>query len=428
VPITTNFMGFFKPLDYWAWAAREDVVANDCYPEPHDPRSIAGAAMAYDLMRSLRAGQPWLLMEQVTSQVQWRPRNPLKRPGQMRLLSYQAVSRGADGVMFFQWRASLAGAEKFHGAMLPHGGTDTRVWREVVELGGELAQLAQLRDTRVPADVAIVFDWNSWWALELECRPSSDITMMRQLEAYYEVLYRRNIAVDFVPPGGDLSSYRVVLAPNLYLADEALAASLERFVGGGGTLVMSPLSGIADARDHIYPGGYPAPFRKLLGLKIAEFDPYPLEHTNYLRTSDGARFEARVWSDVIELEGAQAIGEYEADFYAGWPAITRHTLGAGHSYYLGTCLGPDGMAWLLDRALGEAGVQPLLIAPAGVEIGRRTDGAQNFTFVLNHNDHAVEIDLPAAARDLLGGQAQVQRVSLGAFGAAILAHPVGAGD
>ena len=420
VPVTTNFMGFFKPLDYWAWAAREDIVANDCYPEPRDPQSIIGAAMAYDLMRSLRGGQPWLLMEQVTSQVQWRPRNPLKRPGQMRLLTYQAVARGADGVMFFQWRGALAGAEKFHGAMLPHGGTDTRVWREMAELGGELAQLAALRDTRVPADVAILFDWHSWWALELECRPSSDITMLRQLEAYYNVLYRRNIAVDFVPPGGDLSGYRAVLVPNMYMADEALAAALERFVTGGGTLVMSPLSGIADARDHIYPGSYPAPFRTLLGLKIEEFDPYPLDHSNHLRTSDGARFATRLWSDIIDLEGAQAIADYEADFYAGRPAITRHTLGAGQSYYVGTCLEPDGMTWLLDRALGEAGVQSPLAAPEGVEIGRRTDGVQNFTFVLNHNDHAVEIALPTPARDLLGGAAQVERLALGAFGAAIL--------
>ncbi|MEP7190812.1 MAG: beta-galactosidase trimerization domain-containing protein, partial [Roseiflexaceae bacterium] len=353
-------------------------------------------------------------------QVQWRPRNPLKRPGQMRLLSYQAVSRGADGVMFFQWRGALAGAEKFHGAMLPHGGTDTRVWREMAELGGELAQLAALRDTRVPADLAILFDWHSWWALELECRPSSDITMLRQLESYYNVLYRRNIAVDFVPPGGDLSGYRAVLVPNIYLADEALAASLERFVTGGGTLVMSPMSGIADARDHIYPGGYPAPFRKLLGLKIEEFDPYPLDHINQIRTADGARFETHVWSDMIDLEGAQAIADYETDFYTGRPAITRHRLGAGQSYYLGTCLGPDGMTWLLDRALSEAGVQSPLAVPEGVELGRRTDGVQQFTFVLNHNDHAVEITLPAPTQDLLSGQVVTGTLALSAFGAAIL--------
>jgi beta-galactosidase len=312
--------------------------------------------------------------------------------------------------------------------MLPHGGTDTRVWREVVELGGELARLAALRDTRVPAEVAILFDWHSWWALELECRPSSDITMLRQLQAYYDVLFRRNIAVDFVPPGGDLSGYRAVLVPNLYLADEELAASLDHFVSSGGTLVMSPLSGIADARDQIYPGGYPAPFRKLLGLKIEEFDPYPLDHTNHLSTADGARFETRLWSDVIDLEGAQAIAGYESDFYAGRPAITRHALGSGQSYYLGTCLGSDGMAWLLDRALGEAGVQPLLAAPEGVEIGRRTDGAQHFTFVLNHNDHAVEINLPAPARDLLGGQTHAETLALGAFGAAILVEADGDGE
>ncbi|HJZ45921.1 MAG TPA: beta-galactosidase [Roseiflexaceae bacterium] len=427
VPVTTNFMGFFKPLDYWAWAAREDVVAHDCYPDPRDRDSIVAAAMSYDLMRSLRSGQPWILMEQVTSQVQWRPRNPLKRPGQMRLLSYQAVARGADGVMFFQWRASLAGAEKFHGAMLPHTGTESRVWREVTELGSELARLAALRDTRVPAEVAILFDWHSWWALELECRPSSDIRMRHQLQAYYDVLFRRNIAVDFVQPGRDLSGYRAVLVPNLYLADEQVAGSLERFVGGGGTLVMSPLSGIADASDHIYPGGYPAPFRKLLGLRIEEFDPYPLDHANHLITADGERFETWLWSDIIALEGAQSIASYGADFYAGRPAIARHALGQGQSYYLGTCLGPHGMAWLLDRALGEAGVRPPVEVPEGVEVGQRAGPRQRFTFVLNYNDQAIEIRLPAPAHDLLGGQMNAETLTLGAFDAAILADADGDG-
>nr|WP_286344520.1 beta-galactosidase [Frondihabitans sucicola] len=174
VPVTTNFMGFFKGADYWAWAREVDVVSDDSYPDPADPVSPVYAAMQRDLLRSVGSGRPWLLMEQSPGAVNWRERNAAKAPGQMRAWSYQCVGRGADGILFFQWRQAKAGAEKFHAGMLPHGGTDTRVFREVESLGAELAALssAGLVGERVEADVAIVFDWDSWWALEQEAAPA----------------------------------------------------------------------------------------------------------------------------------------------------------------------------------------------------------------------------------------------------------------
>ena len=131
-------MGFFKAVDYWTWAPEVDVVSDDTYPDPADPASPAYAAMVRDLMRSLGGGAPWILMEQSPSAVNWRAQNAAKAPGQMRAWSYQAVGRGADGVLFFQWRQSAAGSEKFHSGLVPHAGTDTRVWREVEQLGAEL--------------------------------------------------------------------------------------------------------------------------------------------------------------------------------------------------------------------------------------------------------------------------------------------------
>src|SRR3954453_3363753 len=175
VPITTNFMGFFKPVDYWKWAQEVDVISDDSYPDPADPDAAAYAAMSRDLMRSLRGGQPWILMEQAPSAVNWRQRNAPKAPGQMRAWSYQAVARGADGILFFQWRQSAAGAEKFHSGMVPHSGTDTRVWREIEELGQELASLSDsLAGTRVTGErAALVLDWDSWWAIEQPASPTS---------------------------------------------------------------------------------------------------------------------------------------------------------------------------------------------------------------------------------------------------------------
>jgi beta-galactosidase len=421
IPVTTNFMGFFKPLDYWRWAAREDVVSHDSYPDPADPHAAADAAASYDLMRSLGGGRPWLLMEQTTSLVDWRPRNTLKRPGQMRLWSYQALSRGADGVLFFQWRAQRFGAHKFHGAMLPHGGTSSRVWREVKALGNELKRLDPVLGTRVNAAAAIILDWESWWALELDtAKPAVDVRLLDQLQSYYRPLYAANVAVDFVPPEGDLSAYRLLLVPNLYLVSEATAANIERFVAEGGTLVMSFLSGIVDERDHIRAEGYTSAFRHVLGLEVEEFDAFAPERRTWIVTLEGDRYQCDLWSDLIQLDGAEAIASYAEDVHAGLPAATRHRFGEGASYYLGTRPEKSYMAALLRRVCAEAGVTATLAAPAGVEVVRREGGGRSFLFALNHGAEPAELQLPGPARDVLGGEEWDRRLLLEPLGVAVL--------
>ena len=210
----------------------------------------------------------------------------------MRLGSYQAIARGADGIMFFQWRQSKAGAEKHHSGMVPHGGTDTRVWRDVKALGNELPKLDSVLASQVKADVAILMDWNNWWALELDSRPSSDLKLIPQLYSYYKPLFERNITVDFAHPESDLSRYKLVIAPNLYLVNDASAKNINKYVEHGGNLVMSFFSGIVDENEHIHLGGYPAPFKEMLGLVVEEFAPYSETQTNSIRTTDGKQFKS----------------------------------------------------------------------------------------------------------------------------------------
>lgn len=407
IPVVTNFMGFFKPLDYWAWARHEDLVANDSYPDPSDPNAHIELAIISDLMRSLKPERPWVLMEQVTSHVNWRRRNATRLPGAMRLHSYQTVARGASGVMFFQWRASRSGGEQFHGAMLPHAGTNTRTWREVVALGAELKQLADLAPSHVPADVAIMFDWESWWALELEGKPSADLQMMPQVGAYYTPLFERNITVDFVPPDGDLARYKLLLIPNLYLVSAATAQAISQFVEQGGTVVISPFSGIVNPAVQVQLGGYPAPFRTLLGLTISEFAPYGHEQRGTIYTRDEATFGNSIWADAIELQGAEALAWHADGFLADQPVLTRNTHGRGAAYYLGTCLEHTGMRWLLDQVCAAAGVLPTAQVPDGVEAVRRTDGTHTWLFLLNHTASEVRIVLQPGAHDRLSGAAGV---------------------
>ena len=421
VPVTTNFMLNFKPLDYWTWAAREDLVTLDSYPDPSDPQAHVDAAMNYDLARSLRAGEPWLLMEQAPSQVNWRPHNLVKQPGQMRLWSHQAIARGSNGAMFFQWRASKAGAEKFHSGMVPHGGTATRTWREIVGLGQELRKLDALLSTRVQANVAILFDWESWWALELDSKPSKDLRLLDQVRRFYEPLYARNITVDFVAPGAALGGYRLLLAPNLYLIREAEARRLEEYVAAGGTLVMGPFSGIVDEHEQIYLGGYPAPFRALLGLRIEEFAPFAPGQSNGIVTEGGAIYSCDLWADVIELESAEPLASYTDGYYAGAPAITRNAFGAGAAYYVGTRPEPAAMAWLLEHVCAETGLGPAAVVPDGVEAIRRRSVTNELLYLLNHGEAPATITLERPAEELLSGRRLSGEFTLEGRGVAILA-------
>ena len=421
VPITTNFMGFFKPVDYWKWAGREDVVSHDCYPDPADPEAHIRAAMSYDLMRSLGGGKPWVLLEQTTVRVNWRERNVPKKPGWMRLWSHGAVAHGADGIMFFQWRASKAGAEKFHSAMVPHvEPEDSRSWREVKQLGAELAKLDEILGALGETQTAILLDWESWWALELDSKPSAAVRVLEGVYSLYKPLFEANVAVDFAHPEADLSRYRIVIAPNLYLISDGAAGNIKEFVAGGGTLLMSYFSGIVDENEHIRLGGYPAPLRKLLGLFVEDFVPFAAGEKNRLVTPDGASYSCDQWADLVHLEGAEPIASYERGFYAGTPAVTRHAFGEGTAYYLGTRPEERYTKALLERACRKAGVETPLEAPPGVEVVRRKTGEASFLFVLNHGDESVEVRLRKPARDLLTGAEHGGELTLEPLGVAVL--------
>ncbi|HKT56226.1 MAG TPA: beta-galactosidase, partial [Microbacterium sp.] len=303
IPITTNFIGMFKPLDYWKWAQELDVVSDDSYPDPLSPDVAVSAAMTRDLMRSLGGGRPWLLMEQATGYVNWRSVAGTKPGGMMHSLSMQAVARGADGIAFFQWRQSRGGAEKFHSGMLPHSGTDTRTWRNVVRLGSDLARLSAVASSGVDSRVAIVLDWNSWWAAEGEAH-QIQLDLHRNLLEWYRPLYEGNVHVDFVHPGGALDGYDLVIAPHLYPYTDEDGQHLADYAQSGGTLIVTWFSGHVDENDQARLGGYFGPLRPALGLSLDDFAPLP-EHRSIAVSSDRwGPLTGTQWSEYVRLEGA----------------------------------------------------------------------------------------------------------------------------
>ena len=401
IPITTNLMGFYKPLDYQKWAKKMDFISWDSYPAPGD--SPAAIAIRHDLMRGIKEQNSFVLMEQTPSVTNWLPYNRLKRPGEMRLLSYQAAAHGADAIQFFQLRRSVGACEKYHGAVIDHAGRDdTRVFLEVEKLGEELQLLGDaFLEGRTPAETAIVFDWDNWWALEYSAGPSVRMKYLDAVQDYYTALFEKNIPVDIIGVDDEISKYKIVIAPLLYMTKKGYAEKLETFVKAGGTFITTYFSGIVDEHDLVI-GAYPGELKELLGIWVEEQDALPEGEQNAF-VYGGEKYSADILCDLLHLEGAEGLSFYEKDFYQGMPAVTRNRYGKGNAYYVATRSIPEFYQHFMADVLREAEVDAILDTPHNVEATVRENGKGRTLFLLNHNTFGVEVVLEQECEDLLSG-------------------------
>ncbi len=394
IPVTTNLMDAFKPIDYFKLAKDMDIVALDSYPDPSNPNSYHTTPLQYDLMRGLKNGKPFILMEQAISHVNWRPVNAAKKPDQMRLISYQTIARGGDGIMFFQWRQAQRGSEKFHSSMVSHNADENaRGFREVCKLGHELSLLSELKGTSSRNKAALVFDFDNWWALEGEGKPSSLTTYMSLMEKYYTALFNLNIGVDVVPTDTDLSQYDIVIAPNLYMIKPGTKEILENFVHSGGTFICSFFSGIVDENDGAVYGAYPGPLSNLLGIYVEEVSPLNADET-YNISYDESPYNCTLWSEKVHLKEASSIGHYESDFLKNSPALTVNSFGSGKAYYVSTLPEDSLLEKLLSQIANEKGISQALSVPKGIEVVCRYSDLKQYIFLLNHSLEDQFIKLP----------------------------------
>ena len=387
-PIQTNMSGYIKKLDQFVMAARMDVVGWDNYPSPLHDKSLV--ALKHDVMRGLKGGQSFLLAEQSPNQQNWQPYNRLKRPGEVRMLTYQALAHGADSCLFFQLRQSRAGQEKFHGAVVGVSGReDTRVFKEMTQLGAELEKLSPvLPGMRSKADVGMLFDWNNWWALENSSGPNRDIDYLDCVNQYYRAFYEKNIAVDILSCKSSFEDYRVIVLPMLYMFRGDLKDRLEAYVKGGGTLIATAMSGLVGENDQLPAQDYPAYLRDVLGLRIEETDALLKDRENAIEL-DGKEYSCRLVCDVVHTEGAKVLGRFTGEFYAGSPAVTLNEYGRGRAYYVASQ--PEQA--LLSHLIDGLGLKPVLDYTGEMEITRRENGERIVFFALNHGKSDAEVRL-----------------------------------
>ncbi len=430
LPVTTNLMNMFGGLDYFKIKDVIDVISWDNYPYWHSSDSEIGeaqrSATCHDLMRSLIPGKPFMLMESCPGPVSWHPASRVKRPGMHKLSSLQAVAHGSDTVQYFQWRMSRGGFEKFHGAVVDHYGEgDTRMFKEVTDVGETLEKIQDVYGSTVKNDVAILFDWQNRWATEVTLGPRKcGMHYDDDIYRHHQWFWENNIGVDFVCEDSDISGYKVVVAPLMYMLREGFAEKIRAFVANGGTFITTYVSGLVNENDLCYLGGFPGLIGDVLGMRATETDGLYDRQTidvNY----HGKIYQAFELCDLIAPSTAETIAEYASEFYASTPAITVNKFGKGKAYYLGARLGLDFLRDFYPQIMKDAQVEPVIGTklPEGVVATRRTNEKEAFLFIQNYNNAPVQISLDRTYRDLQAGTDVSGSLELGNYGIAILSCP-----
>ncbi|MFC9243873.1 beta-galactosidase [Streptomyces sp. NPDC057136] len=397
LPVTTNFMVGAEPdcVDYPRWARHMDIVANDHYTRSSDAFPEQDVAFSGDRMRAMTTQRrPWMLLEHSTSAVSWQPRNRAKTAGELIRNSLSHVGHGSDGVLFFQWRASRAGAEQFHSAMVPHGGEDTDLYRDVCTLGRYLQRLAPVMGSRAPqARVGILFDDEAGWAMMKGVKPNNHLAYGRIVRDWHHAFWRLNQSIEVLPPWSDFTGYEVLVVPGLFLTDDETAARVSAFAEAGGTVVVSFLSGIVDEHDRVRLGGYPGAFRDLLGAWCEEFRP--LQEGETFTLDNG--WSGAEWTELVRVGDAEVIARYSGGHLGGRPAITSRSLETGGcAVYVSAGLDSDALLALARSLVRPTGVANM---PSGVEVLVRRNDEETFTFFVNHADNDAVVT--AQGREML---------------------------
>lgn len=430
VPVMTNFMLPDVGLDYWQFAPHVDVITWDSYPRWHsetDELAVAAkVAFMHDLHRSYKR-KPFLLLESTPSVTNWQGISRPKKPNAHILSSLQAVAHGANGVNYFQWRKSRGGEEKFHGAVIDHDGrSDTRVFQEVTRVGELLSTMPNVTASNNDAEVAIIYDFQNEWALQLAKLPNSlTKNYQERCLAHYRPIWNQNIPTDIIDSSCDFSPYKLVIAPMLYMLRDGVAERLQAFVAAGGTLVLTYLSGLVNESDLCFIGE--KPLEKLTGLRVTETDALFAHHAQSLAmVADNALalsgdYAVTDYADIVQVATARAVGVYSADFYANSPALTLNDFGDGQCFYLAARPSDDFLQNFYASLTGKLGIAGAIAAavPAGVSITRRISADGDYLFVLNLHATPQTVELDREYQDLID-QTPVSQLTLEPFGVRIL--------
>ncbi|MFK3936145.1 beta-galactosidase [Alkalihalobacillus sp. NPDC078783] len=408
IPVTTNFMGNyphmrpFLGIDYNKFASEMDVVTWDAYPPWHiegqtTTKLASDVGFVHDLYRSLKDGQPFLIMENTPSLVNWHDINKRKEDGVHALSAIQSVAHGADSILYFQWRQGRGASEKFHGAVVDHSGHEhTRVFQEVSKLGAELDQIKPIAGTSIKPEVAVIFDWENHWAIDdAQALNNVNKKYSEQCQAHYHSFWKQGIPTDIITMDKDFSTYKVLVGPMLYMIRPGVAERIEAFVRAGGTFIATYWSGIVDENDLCFLGGFPGPLKNLLGVWAEEIDSLYPNHDIVLK-NNSQTYKVTDYCERIHAVDADVLARFESGGYDQRPAVTVNKVENGRAYYIASSNEQRFYDDFYQELAKELSLYRVLNTeiPEGVSVQKRTDGQTDYVFIMNFTEQQQTLQLP----------------------------------
>ena len=426
IPVTTNFMQLFGGLDYRVLAKELDVISWDSYPMLHNDyetftETMQNNSFDHAVMRSMKKDKPFMLMESAPGTVNWHSFNKLKRPGVHSLFSMQAVACGSDTVQYFQWRKGRGSFEQYHGAVVDHLGTDdTRVFKEVAELGAALKKISKAAGTIIKAKTALLFDWDNRWAIEdMKALGGESKKYEKFCCDIYREFLKLGVEMDVIASDDDFMEYDVVIAPMLYMLRPGVSKQMKAFVERGGQLLATYLTGYVDENQLCYLGGFPGDgLKELFGIISEEIDTlYPTDVNGVLFT-DGSEGVVKDYAEILRVEGADILGRYKEDYYRDMPAVTSKNTGKGTAYYVGARLDMVKMGEIFKHMLEKAGIKTKKL-PEGIEYHKRSAAGEQYEFYLNISEQEREIE-DVYGINMLNGQRIEGKLKLDRYETAVI--------
>ena len=427
IPCTANMMSTYPGIDYFALGKKLDVASWDNYPvwtgTQTDASVCEDAAFRHDLMRGVGGNKPFMMMESSPSAVNWQPMNSLRKPGTILLQGLQAIAHGSDTVQYFQFRKSRGSFEKFHGALVDHaGGGNTRVFREVCQVGETLKRISAVAGSAAQNQIALIYDWENRWALEEAKFATIDKGYEKTVVTHHTALMNAGFGVDVIDQTCSIDGYKVLVAPMNYLVKEVFAKRVKQFLQQGGTLVTTYVTGYVDQDDLCFRNGFPGPLREVAGIWAEEVDVRPTQENNHFVFA-GKTYACKEYFELVHAQTAQTLATYQTDFYAGMPVLTVNAYGKGLCYHIAARTDEDFLAELYRQIAQKIGVMPLLAeVPHGVGVTQRigTEGIR-YLFVMNYLPDENQITLPGVKRNLVTDEMLTGKVTLPPRGVLVLA-------
>jgi beta-galactosidase GanA len=374
---------------------------------PHGPIEWAGPEFIADWLR--RVDGNWWCHEFYPNHGNW---CPPPEPNKLRQMIWMAISGGARGFTYWQYRSERLGNETNGYGLREIDGTSNERSMVADEIADILRDksIAFSQACRLNSPIALLYSRESDILSRIELMQNlnamqEDIntsypykTALRNAHALY---LQSGFTTDFAVPGDDISCYKVLHIAGAEMLQPEYLEWLHNFVSGGGVLVIEYPFACRDKNTWVSPQRPSGGYAHLLGCREASrttIDTESLQVSFYNSTD----VKSKGWKVVLQPVDCKVIARWTD----GSAAAVHRRLGQGHVYTLGCgiSLSHDGTwnypgADALTKILADsAGLSPL--AQKGVWHRRliKPDG-EEVLFVYNLNDFPAYCNLDCNIQD-----------------------------